>query len=246
MSSPQSRLVILSTLILTLLPAASGLWAQDALSAKLDQSGMITLSRGGVELGMMELNAHGPQWQHAPQATAAAQVTDLPDGGGKRFLGVLSVPNTDGGALRYTEVIKPLAQGFSLQYDLAPTKTMKLNGLKFSLLLQVATYAGKNVTISRLEGDPDTVGFPQDQPFNGWFGEAARIEVAKETPDAIGMELRAVADAMMQDLRKWEHPVYEVRFPAISDDQGREVTADDRFHLELTVTLAGPVKLVGP
>ena len=50
-----------------------GLAAEDAVSVKLDQSGAATISRGGVELGVIELNAHGPQWKHAPQATGAAR-----------------------------------------------------------------------------------------------------------------------------------------------------------------------------
>lgn len=223
-----------------------GLAAEGPVSAKLDQSGAATISRGGVELGVIELNAHGPQWKHAPQATGAAQVSDLPDQAGKRFVGTLPIPNTDGGALRYIESVKTLPRGLQLEYDVVPTKGMKLNGLQFSLCLPVAVYAGKEVAVSRAEGEPDIIGFPTDQPFNGWGGEAARLEVARNAPEAITLDLRAAADVMMQDLRKWERPVYEIRLPAISDDQGRDVTADDRFHLDLTVTFAGRVQVVGP
>jgi len=123
---------------------------------------------------------------------------------------------------------------------------MKLNGLQLSLELPTAVYAGKDLTMSRLEGEPDVVGFPQETNFTGWSGEAARVEVAKGTPEAIALELRAAADVMVQDLRQWEHPQYELRFPAISNDQGQDVTPEDRFHLDLNLTLAGPVTLVGP
>jgi len=232
--------------VAVLVAVTGGLAAEDVLSAKLDQSGAATISRGGVELGVIELNAHGPQWKHAPQATATAQVSDLPDQAGKRFVGTLPIPNTDGGALRYIESVKTLPRGLQLEYDVVPTKGMKLNGLQFSLCLPVAVYAGKEVAVSRAEGEPDIIGFPTDQPFNGWGGEAARLEVARNAPEAITLDLRAAADVMMQDLRKWERPVYEIRLPAISDDQGRDVTADDRFHLDLTVTFAGRVQVVGP
>jgi len=245
MSNPWTGRAGAGVMFVALLAASSVLGAPETLTARLDPSGMITISRGGVELGMIELNAHGPGWKHAPQATATAQASDLP-GGGKRLVGTLPVPDTDGGALKFTESVRPLAQGLALEYDLAVTKTMKLNGLQFSLCLPVAVYAGKDAIISRLEGEPETMGFPLELPFQGWGGEAARIEVGKGTDQAIAVELRAATDAMIQDLRKWEHPVYEVRFPAISDDQGREVTTDDRFHLDLTVTLAGPVAFVGP
>ncbi len=59
-------------------------------------------------------------------------------------------------------------------------------------------------------------------------------------------ELRAPADVVIQDLRQWERDVFEVRFPAIMEDPGREVFAGDRLHLDLTVTLTEAVETSGP
>jgi hypothetical protein len=231
-----------------LLAAASSSWAQETLSAKLDASGMVQVSRGDVELATIELNAHGPNWQHAPQASATAEVSDLPDETGKQFVGTLPIPNTDGGAIQYTESVKVLPQGLHLEYDLAMAGAMKLNGLQLSICLPVAQYAGKELAIPRADGQPQIAGFPEEQQqnFQVWSGEGAKIEVAKDTDEAVTIELRAAADVVVQDLRRWERPIFEIRFPAIMEDQGRELTAEDRFHLDLTVTFAAPVKLEGP
>lgn len=198
---------------------------------------------------MIELNAHGPEWKHAPQASAEAEVGDLPDQAGKRFVGTLPVPNTDGGAVRFTETVKVLPQGLQLEYDLSLTGAMKLNGLQVSILLALAQYAGKELVVTQPGGEPQIVGLPQEQQgetFQVWAGEGAKIEVAKGTDDAITIQLRAATDLVVQDLRRWEVPTFEIRFPAIMEDQGRDVAAEDKFHLDLTVTFPAPVKLEGP
>jgi hypothetical protein len=239
--------VIAVTIALGLLGLDSHGFAADELTARLDSSGLIHLLRGEVELAQLDLNAHGPQWKHAPQSTATGQVTALPEGG-MRCLGTLPVPNTDG-AVRFAESVKPLANGLQLSYDVTVTKTTKLNGLQFSVELPVAVYGGKEVLVAQPEGEPWGVPLPAEEPKQGgglWNGEAARLDVAADTPDAIRLELRAAADGMVQDLRTWQRDVYEIRFPAFTEDAGRDLTTDDRFHLEVTITCAGPVKLVGP
>jgi len=249
MSGPQARTVAVSVATGVLLAAASGSWAQETLAAKLDPSGMVRVTRGDVELAMIELNAHGPEWKHAPQESATAEVSDLPDQAGKQFVGTLPIPNTDGGAIRFTESVKALAQGLQLEYDLGVTAAMRLNGLQFSICLPVARYAGQELVVSQPEGEPQIVGLPQEQQaqtFQVWAGEGAKIEVAKGTAEAVTVELRAPTDVVVQDLRQWERPVFEIRFPAIMEDQGRDVTAEDRFHLDLTVTFPEPVTLEGP
>ena len=232
-----------------LLASAGVLRSADTLTAKLDASGMIQISRAGVELAMIELNAHGSGWQHAPQRTATAEVGDLPGQTGKQFAGVLPIPKSEGGAIRYTERVKALPQGFQLEYDLAVTQPVRLSGLQFSVSLPVAPYAGKEVLVSQLGDEPELVGLPQEQSkdrFQLWSGQGARVEVNKGGVAAITVELRAAADVVVQDLRQWGNPVYEIHVPAIMEDPGREVSAADRFHLDVTVTFASPVKLEGP
>jgi hypothetical protein len=241
-------LVSAGTLLLALL-AAPEVSAQAKLTATVEESGLIRLSRGTTALATIELNAHGPEWKHAPQTDATAKVTDLPDRAGKQAVGELPIPNADGGAIRFTETIRTIAQGLRLEYDLEATAAMRLNGLQLSLVLPVETYAGHEVVVSRLEADPEIIGLPlepREQGFQLWSGEGAKIEVAKDAEGAVTVELRAPTDVVVQDLRQWEQQVFEVRFPAIMEDQGREVTPDDRFHLDLTVTFPESITLAGP
>ena len=249
MSRSTAKTIVVSAATLVFVATAGTSWPQDVLNAKLHASGMVQVSRAGVGLAMIELNAHGPGWQHAPQKGAAAEVSDLPDQAGKRFVGVLAIPNTDGGAIQYTESVKTLSQGLQLEYHLTMTATMKLNGLQVSINLPVAQYAGKEVLISQLSDEPQLVGLPQEQQqgtFQVWSGQGSRIETAKGTDEAVTLELRAATDVVVQDMRQWDNPVFEIRFPAIMEDPGREVSAGDRFHLDLTVTFAVPVQLEGP
>jgi hypothetical protein len=249
MSRPPARTIVVSLAATALLAAASGSWAQETLAAKLDASGMIRVMRGDVELAMIELNAHGPEWTHAPQASATAEVSDLPGQAGKRFVGTLPIPNTNGGAIRFTESVKPLPQGVQLEYALSMTAAMRLNGLQLSICLPVAQYAGKEAVVSQPDAESQIVGLPQEQQeqrFVLWTGEGAKVEVAPGTTDAATMELRAPTDVVIQDLRPWDRPTFEVRFPAIMEDPGRDVAAEDEFHLDLTVTFAAPVTLEGP
>ncbi len=241
--------IVVSLVAAVLLGAAPGLWAQETLSAKLDPSGMVRVVAGDVELATIQLNAHGPGWQYAPQVSATARVSDLPDQAGKQFVGTLPVPNTDGGALEFTETLRPLPQGVRLEYEVGVTQAMKLNGLQVSICLPVAQYAGKELVIARPDSDPRVATLPQEQrenTFQVWGGEGAKIEVAKGTDQAITIELRAAADVVIQDLRQWDQPTFEIRFPAIMEAPAREVAVEDRFHLDLTVTFAAPVQLAGP
>lgn len=235
--------------VAVLLASASVSWSQEALSAKLHPSGMVQLSRAGVGLAVIELNAHGPDWQHAPQKGATADVSDLPGEAGKRFVGILPVPGTDGGSIRYTESVKTLSQGLRFEYHLTVEQTVRLNGLQVSINLPVAQYAGQEVLVSQLDDDPKLVGLPQEKQegkFQLWSGQGARIEAAKGTDAAITVELRAATDVVVQDMRQWDNPIFEIRFPAIMEAAGREVSAGARFHLDLTVTFAATVQLEGP
>ena len=230
-----------------LLAAAPGLWAEEALSVKLDPSGLVRVLAGEVEVASVDLNAHGPQWTHVSQADATARVADLPEQGGKRVVGALPVPGTDGGALEFTESVKPLPQGFRLEYEVGVNQALKLNGLQVSIHLPVDRYGGQEMVITRPDEDPQIATLPEEkgEAAQVWGGEGAKLEVAKGTDQAITIELRAGADVVIQDLRQWEQPAFEIRFPAIMEDPPREVAAEDRFHLDLTVTFAGPVKAAG-
>ncbi len=245
----RAGMIVVSLLAAGLLGAVPGLRAQDTLAAKLDPSGLIRVLAGETELAAIEFNAHGPEWKHAPQASATAQVSDLPENAGKRFVGTLPVPNTEGGAVEFTETVMPLPQGLRLEYDVGVNQATRLNGLQVSICLPVARYADKEVVITRPDEDePQVVALPKEQGEAAqlWAGEGAKVEVATGTNQAVTIELQAAASSVIQDLRQWERPTFEIRFPAIMEDPPREVAADDKFHLVLTVTFAAPVELAGP
>ncbi len=244
-----ARTLTIALMALATLVAASASWAQGTLVAKPDASGLIHVTRGGVELAAIELNAHGPGWQHAPQSEATAQVAASGQSG-VTFTGTLPIPNTDGGALDYVEKVTELPQGLRIEYEVTVAKAMLLNGLQVSVNLPVGVYAGKEIMVSSPHVESKIAGLPEEQPEEGrsqiWAGAGARVEAAAGTDDAIAMELRAATDVVVQDLRQWEHPIFEVRFPAIMQEPGREMITDDRFHLDLTVTFAAPVDLQTP
>jgi hypothetical protein len=228
------------------LAVATSSAAQEALTAKVEPSGTVRVLAGEGELAMIELNAHGTGWKHVPQAEAMAQVSDLPDGAGKRITGTLQIPDTAGGPLRFTQTVKPIPQGLQLEYDVSVVRTVRLNGLQVSVCLPTARFAGKELLIGRPDREPEMGSFPREpgeQTFQVWAGEGERIEAARGTPEAVAARLRAVTDIIVQDLRRWEHETFEIRFPAIMEDGGREVAEGDRFHLDFIVTFAAPVKL---
>ncbi len=221
--------------------------AEDTLDVKLHPSGMIEVARGTNSLGTLDLNAHGSGWEYASQKDTKDKASDLPGGAGMRFEGAFPIPKTDGGAIGYTQDVRMLPEGFRVTYDLVTAKTMRLNGLQVSVSLPVAVYAGKEMLVTRLGANPTVVGLPkehQEGRSQVWTGEGAKIELAKKTGDAVALELLAATDVLVQDLRQWQDPSFEVRFPAILEHSGREIANGSRLHLEITVTFAAPVRLV--
>ncbi len=247
MSAKRVSVLMWAVTVLALCIYNGALWAQEPLTVKIMSNGLLQISRGEVPIGTIELNAHGPGWKHAPQNTATGEIADLGEAG-KRVTGTLPVPNTEGGAIQFTETVRPVAKGLQLEYEVSITKAMRLNGLQLSLNLPVAVYKGKEVLLIHPEADMRTVTLPEEQPENFmlWGGEAARIEIARDAAEAIALEMRAAADVVIQDLRQWEHQIFEIRLPAIMEDQGRDVTPDDKFHLDVTISFATPIKLIGP
>jgi hypothetical protein len=208
---------------------------------------MVRVFSGDTEFGMIELNAHAVGWKNAPQASATARVSDIP--GGKRFVGTLPIPDTNGGALDFAETVKLLAKGLELDFDVGMTKAVKLSGLQVSVNLPTAVYGGKEAVIVHPDAEPRTATLPQEQMgdnFQVLSGDGSRIEVAKGTPQAVTVELQAPAGVVIQDLRRWKRDTFEIRIPAIMDDAGVDVTPEDRLHLHLTVTFASSLTLTGP
>ena len=235
---------IAPVLVGVLLTIALGAWAQERPTWKMDASGLVRIMQGDQSLAAIELNAHGPNWKHAPQQSATAQVTEMP-GGGNRVVGTLPIPETEGGTIRFVQVLRPLPGGFELEYDLVMDGDMRLNGVQVSLGLSVAQYAGTQVMILRPDQDPEVRELPIEHKgnFQIWRGDGATLEVATGTPQAMVLQFRAAADVVIQDLRSWDQDLFEVRFPAVMEEPPRQVFADDRLHRDFTVTFPEPAKI---
>ena len=249
MNRPGTGMVGACLAVAALLVTQHGLLAQELISVKLDPSGLIQMAAGDAQLATIELSAHGSGWTHAPQVSATAQVSNLPGGSGKRFAGTLPIPNTEGGAIEYTETLRVLPRAMRIVYDVGVRQAIKLNGLHVSVYLPVAGYAGKELVIERPDDDPDVVTLPAEQrgeAFQVWGGEGSKIEIGKGTEQAITVSLLAAADVVIHDLRKWDQQVFEIRFPAIMEDPSRDVTPEDRFHLDISAGFDAPLQLVGP
>ncbi|MGM0494426.1 MAG: hypothetical protein ACQER1_15955, partial [Armatimonadota bacterium] len=181
-----SRLQTITLLMIIIaLPALTGVtFAQGAITATLQPSGLIEVTDGAGALATIELNAHGPGWQHAPQDTATADIRALPAEDGAEVTGTLPIPNTDGGTLEFTETVTSLPQGLRLEYDVSVAQAMRLSGLQFTVNLPVGRFGGDEVIIRPPTGDPKIAGLPEEQEDGRtqlWRGDGSTIEVAGDT-----------------------------------------------------------------
>jgi hypothetical protein len=236
--------------------------AQDALTAKLLAQGGVKVMAGDKLLATLSLNAHGPAWKHVDQPAATAVVRDAETGPARIVEGSLPVPDTDGGAVRFVETVKPVEKGFSVAYSLGYTKAMALNGLQVSLLLPAEVFGGKSVVLHAPgEGDAAAdrateVALPEQLSAEKWqlaTSPATKVEIAPGTENAITIapkvpEAEAGAKVQLpkfivQDLRKWDQNVFEIRLILIYDEKGKQVTAEDKANTELSVTFARALQL---
>lgn len=261
--SAPALLVVLLVLAVLACAAAS---AQDALTARLLPQGGITIMSGEKLLATLSLNAHGPEWKHADQPAATDVVVKAADPGpGSVVEGSIPVPNTQGGTIRFVETVKPGPQGLTVGYTVGFNQAMTLNGLQVSLILPTDVYAGNTIAIRApapppAEGEaaaPKTLSVALPEQFEEEKSQLAAapgssIEIAAGTPNAITVtpklsgakegEAVLLPRFIVQDLRKWERSVFEVRLVLIMDDQGKPVAADEKMTVALDLAFAGAVQ----
>ena len=253
--------IVLVTFIIVSTVRALTAAPPEALPAKLLAQGGIRVTTGDKPLATLSLNAHGPAWRNADQTAATALVKDAETGPAKIVEGSLPVPDTDGGAVRFAETLTPAKKGFTVAYGLGYTKAMTLNGLQVSLLLPAEAFAGKAVVLhmpgeGAVTADKTTeVLLPENLDSEKWqlaTGPASKIEIAPGTDNAITIAPKlptaregAKADLprfIVQDLRKWDQAVFEVRMVLIFDEKGKQVSAEDKANTELSITFARPLQ----
>jgi hypothetical protein len=247
-----SLLVIFALLACTVCTAL----ADGPLTAKLLPQGGIQIMSDGKTIATLELNAHGPKWTHAGQETATATITK--PGSARRCEGLLPVPNTDGGAVRFVEVIRPKPKEFRVTYELGFTKTMTLDGLQVSLLLPTEAYAGHAVLVGRPSAetaDLRRILLPPQLNEQGWQLATLPAETLQIAPGADGAmtltarvstgkrsEASPAPNWAIQDLRQWKQDAFEARLFLIMSDQGKQVTADDKMTVQLDVAFPSEVQ----
>jgi hypothetical protein len=239
--------------------------AQEALTVRLLPQGAVSVSDGEVELANLSLNAHGPEWKHVDQAEATGISTEDGASGTHLVRGVLPVPDTEGGGIRFLESLEPASRGLRAEYILGATEILTLNGLHVSLLLPMASFAGQSVIVYPVPGATGTqdaaAAEPTQQltlPAQGtapqgrlFAGPVTKVEIAPgtgnaitltvETPEA-GEEGSGEAPVLVvQDLRKWEHDLIEVRLSLVNADDGQWLAAWDKLQVGLSVTFAREV-----
>ena len=244
-------------LIVFALPAAFG---QDPVVAKVGPRGALVLMSGDRALATLTLNAHGAGWKHVEQDDATAALKDLDPGPGRVCEGNLAVPDTDGGAVRFREVVRPIEKGLSLAYELGFSKALSLNGLQVSLYLSPDAYAGKEVAITSPAAQDQAaavtrITLPAEVDQQKWqLGMAAadKVEIAAGTDQAITLtpklpqvEGKAAQPAMfiVQDLRRWNTNAFEIRWFLIMDDKGKQVTADEAPGVAFTLGFPRELRL---
>jgi len=218
------------------------------IQCALQKAGALVLSTDGQKLGMLELNAHGPEWKYVSQTEAMAEAKNTEDDKGKVLTGRLPVPNTEGGAVTFIETVVPGDNKLDVTYDLSFDQAMTLNGLQVSLVLPAKRYAGKPVTLRMGEGERN-LDLAMTLNRDLWeliTVKGDQVRIASDTPDQITITTDQEADIGVKDLRRWDRDEFEVRIALITEQQGRQVSAADSFKIKLSLEFGGAVELTGP
>jgi hypothetical protein len=251
--------LLLASPVLVVLGSSSA-GAQDTLTAAVSPQGTVTISSGDQPLATLSLNAHGPDWKHVDQSASKATATAA-DGGRTRLVsGTLPVPDTDGGAIRFAERLEFATDGLSADYLLGPTEGLTLDGLHVSLLLPTQAFAGQPIVLHTppasgaadgATGEVKRLTLPAKLGDGQWqlfTGPVTQVEIAPGTPQAITLVLappdpgeQGLAEPpvlVVQDLRKWDQDVLEVRLSLVNADDGQWLAAWDKLRVALSVTFA--------
>ena len=241
---------LIGVALVVVLVGGATAWGQPGLNltGRCLPDGRVVVSAGPGVLFTLDLNAHGPNWTNVGQEKATASPTDIVGEGGLNIEGTLPVPNTNGGAVKFSETVWPAEQGFSLAYNLGFTKDMTLNGLQVSMLMPVGGFIGKTLAIQSAGAEVLQVTLPQTWTEQTWqLGDAEGDAILIDTGGAMPIAIRAAEGQrlLLQDLRRWDHDLFELRFTFIFAAAGQPVKADEARNLSLELEFDRQVEFEG-
>lgn len=233
--------------LLALLAAVTAATAQEeGITVRTDASGRISLMAEGRLIGIIELSLHAPEWTHVPQSRARAQaeVVTEDDAPVLTYRGTLPLPNAEGG-VSFVQAVRPAENGFFLDYDITCEQAVTLNAIQVSLLMPEALYRGSQAEIT-LAGDTiRQLPLPEEQAEDFVLLQANTnsVGVAPEGAPALAIGAKEGADTRIMDLRRWNQPYFEVRYPLVYADQGQEIAAGTTYKAPLALGFEVPVTI---
>jgi hypothetical protein len=221
--------------------------AQGGLSVTARGNGQLLLKDAEGDLGTLEINLHNSNWKYASQTDATAQVAEQA-GGGKQFTGTLAVPEVTGAALSFVETLAPTEDGLRVTYELNPSGPIVLNGLQISLLLPTDRFGGQQLTIRGGEGAERRLVLPRTlNPAQWQLGtiQGNALQVGPDETPLLTGKVDKTYGLIVHDLRQWDRNEFEVRLPLVQEDQGKMLSTNDRFSVEITLG-PGKIAVTGP
>jgi hypothetical protein len=265
MTTLRSRVTVVAVVALLTLFVMQVAGAADALVVTAKDTGGISVSKAPLAAGAraplsLQLNAHATDWVNVAQD--AAKITDKQASDkALQFTGTLAIPGDKGGDLGFKEQIGLDAGTLNASYTVKPAKALTVFGLQVSVNLDTAVYKGGVVTVSQVkapaadaaagaavETEAITVALPAEASgdnFTLYSETATKIEVA--TADGIPFTLTVPQPCkfVIQDNRKWENPVFEIRLVLEMDANGLELAADKEYKPALAFKFGAPLAFAG-
>lgn len=190
-----------------------------------------TLANGVVEIhdalglvGRIVITVHGPNWAGASQESRTARV----ERDGDRFRGAIPMPEGSAGEIRFVERVATERGRVILDYEVEFTQDSPLQGAYVSIYLPVERFI--NRTARLLPADEERV-FPEDPNAQRFAGPARALVCDLGDGQALIIANMAGERVVLEDMRRFGGPVYELRYFLAQGNVGAGQRAVRRFVL---------------
>jgi len=217
--------LLVAALVLSL-PAAD-------LSVSISDKGVVEVRDAVGPLARIVLTAHGPNWAGVSQDGPAAQV----EREGAEVRGAIPMPQGSQGVLRFVERVAQENGRVLLDYEVEFTEDSALQGAYVSVYLPVERFLGRRARL--LPADEEHV-FPEDPNAQRFSGPARALVCDLGDGQALFLANMAGERVLLEDMRRFGGPVYELRYFLAQGSVGAGQRAVRRF-----VLVEAPVEEVG-